>query len=308
MLRTLPCYSTSPIIRTRDSATLSTLDVIVDVGGEYDPPTLRFDHHQRGFGTTFAPTAPRNRTKLSSAGLIYKHFGRDVVIEVVKKDGITLGDEEIDRVYGKVYDSFVEAVDAVDNGIRRFESDKPARYDSSTDLSSRVGRLNAEWWEKEPDQDANFLKAVSLTGSELNDCIIRVARSWLPARAIVAAAMKRRKEDCTSGSIVVMREWAPWKEHLYDLEREEGVEGKVLYVVYKDMTGRSWRVQCVPVEKASFESRKPLPEMWRGVRGEELSKVTGVPKCVFVHAAGFIGGNLEFEGAMEMARKAIEME
>lgn len=307
MLRQLPRYSSSPIIRTRDASTLATLDVIVDVGGQYDPEALRFDHHQRDFTTTFSPAGPRSRTKLSSAGLVYKHVGRDVVGAVLEKEAIKLSDEETDRVYGKVYDAFVEAVDAVDNGIARFESEKPARYDSSTDLSSRVARLNSEWWEKDPDQDANFMKAVALTGAELNDCIVRVARSWLPARAIVAAAVKRRREDNDSGKIVVMREWAPWKEHLFEIEREEGVEGQVLYVVYKDMTGRSWRVQCVPVENSSFESRKSLPETWRGIRDEALSKVTGIPKCVFVHAAGFIGGNEEFEGAMQMANKALEL-
>lgn len=43
------------------------------------------------------------------------------------------------------------------------------------------------------------------------------------------------------------------------------------------------------------------------MRDEELSKVTGVEGGVFVHASGFIGGNETREGAMEMARKALEM-
>lgn len=33
--------------RTRDPALLDTCDIIVDVGGIYDPHKLRFDHHQR---------------------------------------------------------------------------------------------------------------------------------------------------------------------------------------------------------------------------------------------------------------------
>lgn len=43
-----------------------------------------------------------------------------------------------------------------------------------------------------------------------------------------------------------------------------------------------------------------------GVRDEELDKVSGIKGCVFVHASGFIGGNKTFEGALEMARKAVE--
>lgn len=48
-----------------------------------------------------------------------------------------------------------------------------------------------------------------------------------------------------------------------------------------------------------------MPEAWRGVRDEELSQVSGIPGGVFVHAAGFIGGNATYEGALEMARKSI---
>lgn len=307
MLRLLPRYAKSPIIRTRDPATLATLDILVDVGGVYDPSALRFDHHQRSFSTTFDKDGPHSSIKLSSAGLVYKHFGRTVIRSVLEKEGIKLlNEQDLERVYTKIYKSFVEAVDAIDNGVSRYETDKPAKYESSTNLSSRVARLNADWWERDPDQDANFVKASVLAGSELDDYILHTAKSWLPARGIVEKAMARRKEEEPSGKILVMREWAPWKDHLYDIEREEDVVDQVLYVVYKDMTGRSWRVQCVPVENAAFESRCPLPESWRGIRDDELSKLTGIDGCVFVHAAGFIGGNVGFEGAMEMARKALQ--
>jgi hypothetical protein len=35
---------------------------------------------------------------------------------------------------------------------------------------------------------------------------------------------------------------------------------------------------------------------WRGIRDTELSKVSGIPGCIFVHASGFIGGNSSYEG------------
>jgi uncharacterized UPF0160 family protein len=49
-------------------------------------------------------------------------------------------------------------------------------------------------------------------------------------------------------------------------------------------------VQAVPVSSDSFESRKALPEPWRGLRDDKLSEATGIPGCIFVHASGFIGG------------------
>lgn len=35
------------IIRTRDPSVLAECDVVVDVGGEFDPKRHRYDHHQR---------------------------------------------------------------------------------------------------------------------------------------------------------------------------------------------------------------------------------------------------------------------
>ena len=78
------------------------------------------------------------------------------------------------------------------------------------------------------------------------------------------------------------------------------------YVIYPDETGGNWRIQAVSVSPESFESRKALPETWRGVRDEDLSRVTGIEGCIFVHASGFIGGNKTRDGALEMAKRAVK--
>jgi uncharacterized UPF0160 family protein len=65
---------------------------------------------------------------------------------------------------------------------------------------------------------------------------------------------------------------------------------KPIYVIYTDETAGNYRIQAVPVTPESFESRKALPEAWRGLRDDELSKATGIDGGIFVHAGGFIGG------------------
>lgn len=82
------------------------------------------------------------------------------------------------------------------------------------------------------------------------------------------------------------------QEHLFELEGDLSiaVSEQPTYVIYPDETGGQWRIQAVPVSPESFESRKALPDAWRGLRDDELSKVSGVGGCVFVHASGFIGG------------------
>lgn len=66
-------------------------------------------------------------------------------------------------------------------------------------------------------------------------------------------------------------------------------------------------MQAVAVSPDNFESRKPLPSQWRGLRDEELSKESGIPGCVFVHISGFIGGNQSYDGALAMARAALKL-
>ena len=57
MLKMLPEYSNAEIIRTRDESVLNTCDIVVDVGGKYEPASHRYDHHQRSclklFGTLY---------------------------------------------------------------------------------------------------------------------------------------------------------------------------------------------------------------------------------------------------------------
>ncbi|XP_069133181.1 MYG1 exonuclease-like [Argopecten irradians] len=47
LLRQLPQYKDAQIKRTRDPAVLDTCDIVVDVGGVFDPEKNKFDHHQR---------------------------------------------------------------------------------------------------------------------------------------------------------------------------------------------------------------------------------------------------------------------
>lgn len=336
MLRRIPRYAGASLTRTRDPEVLATADIVVDVGAEYNPATHRYDHHQRGFDCTLTTPGKVWSTKLSSAGLVYKHFGAEVIATIVADEGLpALSDADAAAVYAKIYESFVEAVDAIDNGIPQYVSapcpaSEPASagtdgsaaappraavavYQSSTGLSARVGRLNGRWNEdlsdgKDPlgGPTGRFLAASSMAGEEFVATVVDVVASWLPARTVVAASLDARFEADASGKVMVLSQFAPWKAHLFAAERAAGAEGEVLYVVYQDDRGSgAWRIQAVPPTPDSFDSRKKLPEAWRGLRDAELDKVTGVEGCVFVHASGFIGGNKTFNGVMAMAQKAL---
>ncbi|XP_047407405.1 MYG1 exonuclease isoform X2 [Sciurus carolinensis] len=252
LLRLLPEYRDAEIVRTRDPEKLASCDIVVDVGGEYDPQRHRYDHHQRSFTDTMSSLCPGKpwQTKLSSAGLIYLHFGHKLLAQL-------LGTSEEDSVVGTLYDK------------------------------------------------AGFKRAMDLVREEFLQRLDFYQHSWLPARALVEEALAQRFQVDPSGEIVELAKGGcPWKEHLYHLESGLSPPVAIMFVIYTDQAGQ-WRVQCVPKEPHSFQSRLPLPEPWRGLRDDTLDQVSGIPGCIFVHASGFIGGHRTREGALSMARATL---
>ena len=311
MLKQLPQYREASIVRSRDLEVLSGCNVVVDVGGEYLPEGQRFDHHQRGFSETLSDA---HTIKLSSAGLVYKHFGRQVISELLTLNAqqwnITspATTENIESLYFKLYDNLIASIDAIDNGIYQYSSSQgevDILYKVSTDLSARVGRLNPGWNETADDKvrDSLFANAVALTGTELCSILEGLVKSWLPARALISKAVDESKEW---EEVVVLRESFPWKSALLELEIERGMIGHFKYVLYQDTAGM-WRIQAVPEsELKGFTSRIPLLESWRGLRDSELQSKSGVSDATFVHAAGFIGGAVSLQGVLRMAELSLQ--
>ena len=297
---------------------------MVDVGGEYAPPANRYDHHQRSFDTTF----PNRSTKLSSAGLVYMHFGKPIIAQQTK---FAEDSQEVSILYEKLYADFVEALDAHDNGISVYDpaetfSLKKRFNDSQVTLGSLVNDLNNDFSLDEssvpgkdtpklsPEQaqaaeDVRFLQASSLMGITFLRKLAYYHTSWLPALQDVTEAYQARSTYHPSEQILVFPSGGvPWKDHLYGLESQHPESPKVLYILYPESSQENskWRIQCVPVATDSFESRRPLKQEWRGIRDEELSKVSSIDGCIFAHASGFIGGNRTREGAMKMATAMLD--
>lgn len=313
LLRQTPEYFQSKVVRTRNYDKLEELDIVIDVGGIYDDKKLRYDHHQRGYDERFDEGKKEGQprcSKLSASGLVYRHYGKQVISQFYPN----LSKDQVDLVYLKMYNSFMETIDAIDTGVEMIPSGLEATFSDRTGLASRVGRLNPRWNEvdpstgEKPKEDERFEEASALCGSDFLSVLTTIVESDLPAKEIVKKALLKRFDVDPSGEIMTLESGGlPWKNHLYDLEEENSIEDPdslIKFVLYTDQTGM-WRIQAVTVKGTMFENRLSLPEEWRGVRDQDLEKVSGVKGATFCHAAGFIGGNNSYEGALEMARIAI---
>jgi len=306
LLKFLPRYSEAEIVRTRDQTVLDDCTIVVDVGAVFDHSKLRYDHHQKTFSHSMNSLDNKKKwkTKLSSAGLVYCYYGREIIAQILGKN---IDDPVIEKVFDKVYENFIEEIDAIDNGISTHDGE--GRYVISTNLSARVSHLGPNWNDADQNFDIGFFKAMELTKTEFLDRVVYYGKVWWSARDIVHKSIEERFKVHSSGRVILFDQGGvPWKEHLFQLEEENDLSGKdvnILYAIYSDQNGM-WRIQCVPLRAKSFENRLSLPESWRGVRDKDLVDVSGIEGATFVHSSGFIGGNRTKEGVMLMVDAALK--
>lgn len=304
MLRLLPEFADANVVRSRTPEDWEKSDVVVDVSGKYDGQKF-FDHHQREFMETFNDDF---KTKLSSAGLVYKHFGREIIKSILSD--VSLSDQDLQSLYLKGYKQFIESLDANDNGISKYDVDelnvKPRFSDTNITIPGVISGFNPAWNgdSSAAKYDEQFFKASDFIGTIFVRLIVGYGKSWLPAKTLVCAAVNSRFSVDKSGKIILLEQFCPWKEHLFDVEKELDLKGQIEFVLFEDSSG-SWRISTVPVAANSFKFRKGLPESLRGLRDDVLSEKANIPNCVFIHAAGFIGGNATKEGALAMARMSL---
>ncbi len=296
-------FENSWIIRTRNYDIHKQTDLICDVGGIFDPATNRFDHHMKEFTHMFDDAY---KIKMSSAGLIYKYHGKEILENILKTmNAYEQNKEVIEKIYYKVYVNFIAYVDGHDNGVNQYPDNVTPRYMNTTSYSNRISRLNPEWYEPNADQSERFKLAQDVAEEEFICQIKYLAKSYFPAYSIVKDAVSKRYDAHDSGRIIVLNRSIPWKELLYTIEEEEGIKDQIYFAIFKN-SENDFRVQTVPLSQGNFKFRKGLLENWRGMEREKLAELSGIHDIVFVHSSGFIGGAKSFESAKKMAVEALK--
>ncbi|CEF63042.1 UPF0160 protein MYG1, mitochondrial [Strongyloides ratti] len=309
-LKSIPEFSNAEIVRSRNMEILKKIDILVDVGGVYNHEKRRYDHHQKTFEETMASlkVLPSFNTKLSSAGLIYAHYGKRIISEILN---ISPNDSSMDDLFYFMYLFFVESVDAIDNGVNCY--DCPPKYIVPESLSSRVNDLMPYWNStKSNDEDylyEQFMKAIKLVGTSFTNKLESTYYSWLPAKNIVKEALEKRFLVHSTGQIIYLDKGSvPWKSQLLILEKELCLNEKdISFVVYKDEINNRYKVQAIPLknEDMAFENRALLKKEWRGLDREKLKELSKINDIEFVHVSGFIGGANSLESVIEMAVRSL---
>lgn len=262
------------LIRSVDQEVINAGHIVFDIGGEYNEETNRFDHHQKG-----GAGERENGIPYAAFGLVWKKYGPLLC------DSQEIADE-IDK-------NLVQAIDATDNGVTISNN---LRDDiSPVFVQSLLQSFNLTHVEDVRLSDYRFDDAMHIAALYLQRVIHQTKIQYeinLKVREIYQS--QEDKEilviDDFFGRVAISQAVQDFPE--------------LLYFVYPSKRSGGWDICATRKEKGTFESKKPFPESWRGLRDEDLEKETGVTGAVFCHNSGFLCSAKTKEGALELAKKA----
>ncbi len=260
------------VVRSRDERDIASGDIVFDVGGVYDPSRGRFDHHQPG-----GAGARENGIPYASFGLVWKEYGHVIAGSVENAQFI---DEQL-----------VQGIDGADTGTVDRVSDNGVYMFSIIDV---ITSYRPTWQETTNMFDA-FLRAVE----RAREIIIRLvshAGSYSSAEALLLSSYEHAadKEIIDIGS-----EYPGWYEVMARYPEPK-------FVIYKREDGK-WSAKAVRVNPAEFPTRAQFPEAWAGLRGGALVEASRVSDAVFCHTGRFIAVARSREGALALAKSALEL-
>ena len=262
---------TGKIVRTRDPNIIAQADYVMDVGGIYDPAQKRFDHHQHG-----GAGVRENGIPYAAFGLVWKEYGAAI--------------SGAPEIAARVESVLVLPIDAGDNGITTFDSitGKPFPYLIQSAFSSFMPT-----WKEGDITDAHFLKLAG-TAQAILEREITQARDYIEGDR----ELKKIYDAAPDKRVLVFDRMYPWEGILTQYPEP------LLIVGSRD--GKRWKVEGTLVAPGAFERRLYMPKEWAGLRDEELQKVSGVADAVFCHNGRFIATAKTKEGALALAKIALE--
>jgi len=264
------------VIRTRDPKIIATGDIVVDIGGEYDPVKKIFDHHQIG-----GAGKRNNGIPYAAFGLVWKKYGNDLC-------GSQIVTNDLDT-------RIVQPIDATDNAVNLCQLVYPNVQPYF--LSSLIGVYNfVSKKNKGESLDSNFLQAVAFA-EDIIKREIEMSLLGLEKKQYVEEAYQKAEDK----RIVILDKDVCFNSWGFVLSGHP----EPLFVVKPDRGSENWRVKTVRGSLSSFESRKDLPQKWAGKAGKELTEETGVEGSIFCHNKRFVIVADTKEGAIQLARLAV---
>lgn len=250
---------------------ISSKTIIYDIGKG------KFDHHQTD------ARIRDNGIKYSSFGLLFEEYGLSYLKKLKLKN--------TKAIYNYLVKDFIEAIDAIDNGI--FPEIKSI-YKIKT-VSDVIKIFNPSYGSNDK-EDEQFIKAVSLAESILTEELKNIIGK-------VEAGVKVKKIlNKTKGPILILDEYLPYEETVLT-----SLSGKkILFAIYPSNRG-GYGIKTIPISTTDKTSRVYFPKEWGGLTNDALEKVTGIKGSLFCHTNRFLMTASDLDTAKKLAELAINI-
>lgn len=281
------------VLRSRDPSKFEESDILVDVGGVYDPELLKFDHHQPSFKEIWDS---KSSTPLSAAGLIWRHFGQEIV-----EMYLTANSEQYDYSQNHtedtildltniIYHKLIEEIDANDNGVVLTNSE-------SLNIPGIISAINCQDTSNDELQNENFNKAVNLIGSIFDIKFKEIIDSYFNYSKDLESV---KKYDIKSAYFIVKEKIPTIFKCLNELDPKLNVKFLIFENVSKDTSNDSNHKVEYTI-KARNRNDKKFHPICPIISEEELrSKVNNPDDIIFVHKGGFLAKTTTLEAAEDI--------
>lgn len=243
------------VIRTRDTdkivaAKNDDKTFVIDVGKEYNPEKLNFDHHQNDTNLFWDNGVP-----YSSCGLVWKWL-RDTKVLDQKMNVETMN---------RIEKELILKIDKHDNGVSEWhEGIIFILYNRKADDPKK--------------QDIQFNRALKAVKDYYMNFFAYI-RGHMQSEKEIKKAIKNSEKH---KHIVVC------DSNIKDVATKVSELCNKEIVVYP-RTSNSWIIRSTPKSyNEKFTMKAPAPEQWRGLSDKDLEQASGISGMIFCHKSGYM--------------------
>lgn len=243
------------VIRTRnkdeiEKAKKEEKTFVIDVGKEYNPDLLNFDHHQSDH-QLFWP----NGVPYSSCGLVWKWL----------KDKKILNQKMNAETMEKIEKELIIKIDKHDNGIED--------WNEGTFLL-----LYNRKSEDPKSQDIQFNRALK-TAKDYYINFFAYIRGHMQAEKEIKKSIKDSEQ---------YKDLVICNSNIKDCAKKISEHSDKKLVIYP-RTNNSWIIRTMPKNALDkFSMKAPAPMHWRSLSDGELSSASGIEGMIFCHKSGYL--------------------
>lgn len=276
------------VLRTRDSSKFLETDYLVDVGGEYDHCKHKYDHHQPGFNQTWE----NSNILLSAAGLIWRHYGKEIVEMYLSNNpeqydqSFNYSETTIQELVNMIYDKLICTIDANDNGISLIQTD-------NLNISEIVSAVNCKNVNDDVTQNINFHRAVSLVGNIFD----------IKFREIINGYFNFQKDLEIVSQLDLSKEYLILENNIPTISKcleKLDPENRVKFCIFYDANKNEYTIKARRNKGQKYSPVCPI------LSEEYLrSNLTNPEEIIFIHKASFIAKTSTLFTAEEIVQLSL---